>query len=63
MALSDQHLQELAPSLQQRVKLRRRFVGSGRGVGRTASATCAMTPASSASVFANGPVALAKSRP
>jgi hypothetical protein len=36
--------------------------GRGRGVGRPAAATCAMTPASRAAVFAKAPVACATSR-
>jgi hypothetical protein len=58
--LRREHLDELATARDQGRQLLR--LGSGQGSGRTTSAKWANTCASSASVFANRPVALAKSR-
>ncbi len=62
VALGGEHLDKLAPPGEQRVERVSRLVGQGPGAGRTCSAKRARIWASSASVFANCPVARAKSR-
>jgi len=58
----EQHFHELPPPREPRLQVLLIASGSGRTGGRTTSAKCANTPASIASVLANRPVALAKSR-
>src|SRR3954470_4826150 len=60
--LRDEHLDELPPPRDESGESLSLLVGSIRGSGCTASAKCASTAASSASVLASLPVALAKSR-